>query len=144
MDLGPTLYVCEVTGDDAKNDGTTTQKPLKTPVRAIELGAGTILVRKATEGEGSEYASISGAALKKAKKAYEVNKRKAEKEVERLAKEAELAAQKAESEQKRLEDAKKLVLKKPDTPATKVSLRRFTLILPNFGIVAYHTMQGLP
>jgi asparaginyl-tRNA synthetase len=108
---GDTRYVCELHGDDQAT-GLTQDKPLKTATAALELGAGTIMIRR----DGKEYAPISGAALKKAKKGLEVQKRKAGKEADKKAKEAELA----EAEQRRLEESKKIVLPKVDQPSAKV------------------------
>ncbi|KAI8841316.1 hypothetical protein BC829DRAFT_492526 [Chytridium lagenaria] len=104
------VYVCEQKGDDTTGAGTETS-PFKTPLRALESVNGDenvkIQVRK-VEAEG--YQPISGAALKKAKKGWELNEKKKQKAAAAAAKDADEAASKAADEARRLEEAKNVVL----------------------------------
>lgn len=105
----PAVYVCEVSGSDETGKGTESE-PFANALRALEFvkgGAVTILYRK---DANSVYANISGAALKKAKKGYELALKKAQKAQEREALLASEAAKKADDERKRLEDAKKVLI----------------------------------
>ncbi|KAG8731327.1 hypothetical protein FRC12_019785, partial [Ceratobasidium sp. 428] len=115
----PKVYVDETTGSDDKGDGTEAS-PYATPVAALDGPHGpdaAIFTRKAP---ADEYAPISGAALKRAKKGLEQLKEKAKK--------AEAAAAKAEQdrlrEEKKLEESKKIVLKEdsslPSAIRTKI------------------------
>ncbi len=117
------FYVCEVSGNDELNSGLSQDSPLKTPIQAFFLHENPkIYVRKALEGEDSEWKEISGAGLKKAKKGWEVVKKKQGKEEERKKKEAEDKDKKAEEELKRLEEAKSVKITRVQgvSPAEKV------------------------
>jgi asparaginyl-tRNA synthetase len=99
------VYVDETAGSDEKGDGTEAS-PYATAVVALDGPHGsevTIFIRKAP---ADEYAPISGAALKRAKKGLESQKEKLKK--------AEAAAAKAEQErlreEKKLEESKKIIL----------------------------------
>ena len=93
-------------------------------MRALEVDENAaIQVRKVLEGEGAGYAEISGAALKKAKKGLDVQRKKLQKEAEKAKRDAELAAQKSEEEKRRLEESKSIVLQEDGSwpAATAVS-----------------------
>ncbi|KAI9145451.1 hypothetical protein BKA69DRAFT_584178 [Paraphysoderma sedebokerense] len=106
---GPEIFVCELCGSDS-NDGKSSTSPLKTPLKALELYGEEIKISvRKDEQEG--FKLISGAALKKAKKAFEVAKKKAAKEEEKKKVEAEKAKAKEEEEKRRLEEAKSVVFK---------------------------------
>lgn len=122
---GLELFVDETAGSDTTGDGSKAN-PFATPLAAL-LAKGseaTLLVKKNSDGsapkpaEGEQpsatdpdgFAPISGAAGKKAKKAYDAEMKKRAKQAER---EAADAKQKGLDES-RLEDAKKIVLPVPD------------------------------
>jgi len=107
--LGPEIFVCEITGSDETGKGSK-NLPFKTPVKAFESQQGgpcQILIRKVTE---EEFKVISQAAYKKAKKGYEVNEKKKKKLDAISVAEAEVAKQQALEEEQRLEEAKKVIL----------------------------------
>ncbi|KAF8608379.1 asparaginyl-tRNA synthetase [Ceratobasidium sp. AG-I] len=115
----PKVYVDETAGSDEKADGTEAS-PYVTPVAALAGPQGpevAIFIRKAP---ADEYAPISGAALKRAKKGLDALKDKAKK--------AEAAAAKAEQdrlrEENKLEESKKIILKEdtslPSATKTKI------------------------
>lgn len=118
-----TLFVCEISGDDENNNGLSADSPLRTAVKALENGATHILIRKSLDesDDGSKFNPISGAALKKSRKAVDINKKKAAKEKEKKMKEAEAAASKAEQDRKNIEAAKSIVLKRPAEPSQSVN-----------------------
>ena len=98
--------------------------PFRTPLRALEHvkgGAVDIFVRKTAE-EG--YVTIAKAALKKAQKTFNENKKKAEKAAERAAQEAKDKEKNAAAEAAKLEAAKSIVLEEDKSlgPAKKVGL----------------------
>lgn len=122
---GLELFVDETAGSDTTGDGSKAN-PFATPLAAL-LAKGseaTLFVKKNSDGspptpaEGEQpsatdpdgFAPISGAAGKKAKKAYDAEMKKRAKQAER---EAADAKQKGLDES-RLEDAKKIVLPGPD------------------------------
>ncbi|KAJ1917204.1 asparagine--tRNA ligase [Mycoemilia scoparia] len=119
----PAIHVDEVKGNDQTGKGTI-ESPLKTTVSAVAVleaipanvqSSFSIVVKK--DGE-TEYKDISGAALKKAKKTHEINKKKAQKNEERGAKEEAAVAAKAHEEARKLEDSKKIKLEQdPSLPA---------------------------
>ncbi|KAJ3117391.1 hypothetical protein HDU96_006916 [Phlyctochytrium bullatum] len=104
------FFVCEKSGSDETGNGTK-ESPFKTALRVLEQVGGEaavdIQVRKET---GEEYQPISGAALKKAKKGWELAEKKKAKAAAAAAKDADEAAAKAADEAKRIEEAKKVVL----------------------------------
>lgn len=111
----------ETAGSDEKGDGTEAS-PYATAVAALDGPQGTevaILIRKAP---ADEYAPISGAALKRAKRGLEQQKEKAKK--------AEAAAAKAEQdrlrEEKKLEDSKKIVLKEDTSLPAAIKVSSFS------------------
>ncbi|CAE6425988.1 unnamed protein product [Rhizoctonia solani] len=109
----PKVYVDETAGSDDKGDGTEAS-PYATPVTALAGPQGAevaIFIRKAP---ADEYAPISGAALKRAKKGLEQQKEKAKKAEAAAAKES----QERQREAQKLEESKKIVLKEdPSLPA---------------------------
>lgn len=116
----------ETAGSDEKADGTEAG-PYATPVAALDGPHGpevAIFIRKTP---ADEYAPISGAALKRAKKGLEALKEKAKK--------ADTAAAKAEQdrlrEEKKLEESKKIVLTEDTSlsPATKVSIIWYLIVV---------------
>ncbi len=105
------MYVCEVQGSDETGTGIESL-PFKTAVKVLEFINGneenvSILVRKSME-EG--FQDISGAGLKKARKVYETNQRKAAKAAERAVADAEKSEKEAADEANRIENAKSIVL----------------------------------
>ncbi|QRV98052.1 asparaginyl-tRNA synthetase [Ceratobasidium sp. AG-Ba] len=121
----PKVYVDETGGSDEKGDGTEAS-PYATPVAALDGPHGVdvaIFIRKAP---ADEYAPISGAALKRAKKGLDQLKEKAKK--------AEAAAAKAEQdrlrEEKKLEESKKIVIKEDPSlpPATRTKIQGCTAL----------------
>lgn len=87
--------------------------PFKALLRVLEHVKGApvnIKVRKSFE-EG--FVDISGAALKKVRKLYDLNLKKAQKAAEKSIADAEKNAKQAEEEAARIEESKKIVLK-PD------------------------------
>lgn len=102
-----TIYVDELAGSDETGTGVESS-PVKTALKAVELGGESvkILIKKDEEG----FKDISGAALKKAKKAYTELQRKLKKQEEQKKKAEEEDAKKAEEEAKALEKAKSIVL----------------------------------
>ncbi|KAG9119216.1 hypothetical protein FRC07_005848, partial [Ceratobasidium sp. 392] len=119
----PKVYVDETAGSDDKGDGTEAS-PYATPVAALDGPHGAdaaVFIRKAP---ADEYAPISGAALKRAKKGLEQLKEKAKK--------AEALAAKAEQdrlrEEKKLEESKKIVIKEDTSlpPAVKTKIQGCT------------------
>ena len=118
-----TVYVDESTGSDDTGDGTQ-DAPYATPLAAM-IAKGTsdlsLLVRKTP---ADDWTPIGTSALKKAKKAYEINERKlkkAEENKDRLEKEAR---ELKERDARRLEESKKLVLIEDEglPVATRVSV----------------------
>lgn len=101
------IYVDELAGSDETGTGVESS-PVKTALKAVELGGESvkILIKKDEEG----FKDISGAALKKAKKAYTELQRKLKKQEEQKKKAEEEDAKKAEEEAKALEKAKSIVL----------------------------------
>lgn len=110
--------MCEAQGSDETGTGSESA-PFKTALRVLEQLADafddscSIVVRKAA-GEGGEsdggFQDISGAGLKKAKKAYEANVKKAQKAAERAVADAAKSEKEAAEEAKRIEYAKNIVL----------------------------------
>ncbi|CAE6507140.1 unnamed protein product [Rhizoctonia solani] len=99
------VYVDETAGSDEKGDGTEVS-PYATPVAALGGPQGaeaTIFIRKAP---ADEYAPISGAALKRAKKGLEQQREKSKKAEAAAAKEAQERLREAQ----KLEESKKIVL----------------------------------
>jgi asparaginyl-tRNA synthetase len=121
---GPTVYVCEVTGSDEAGKGTA-EAPFKTAIRALfHDPTCTILIRKSLEGDEAGFNEIAKAAYKKAKKGYDTQKQKLEKEEIRKQEEAKMSALKAEEDRKRLEEAAKIKLTRDDSwPKAKSVIR---------------------
>ncbi|KAJ3150947.1 hypothetical protein HDU89_002945 [Geranomyces variabilis] len=112
---GSAVYVCELSGDDAKGSGSEAA-PFKTVLCAVEFSAtAEILVRKTSE-DGFQPAAKS--ALKKAQKLAEGKAAKA-------AKAASSAAEAAAAEAAKLEEAKKIVIKQDESlpAAQKIKIR---------------------
>jgi asparaginyl-tRNA synthetase len=111
------IHICEVQGDDTSGTGTAAL-PFLTCLRAVEFLTGTIpegkslLVRKSLE---TGYADIAGAALKKAKKGYEINLKKIQKAEERALVDAADSEKLAAEEAARIEKAKSVVLVMDET-----------------------------
>lgn len=103
-----TIYLCEETGSDNNGQGTSSA-PFLTAVAALTTGGpqSSILFRKKAS---EEYSPLGTSALKKAKKAVEINERKAQRSREAESKASQLDAEKAARDAKRLEDSKKIVL----------------------------------
>ncbi|KAJ3188325.1 hypothetical protein HDU85_005476 [Gaertneriomyces sp. JEL0708] len=122
-DKPATMYVCEVTGQDASGDGSE-KKPFQTSLKALEHGNGKaeIVIRKAAD---QPYEPIAKAAMKKLQKLYDTNQRKAQKAAERAAADANSAQKNAEAEAARLEESKKVVLEQDKTlpEAIKIKIR---------------------
>ncbi|KAJ1547143.1 hypothetical protein HK096_004178 [Nowakowskiella sp. JEL0078] len=114
------IYVCEISGDDNAGKGTK-EAPFKTSVKAVESANGStnlnIKVRKALT---DEYSDISLAGLKKAKRTFENNVKKAD----NAAKKASTPAPVLDETQK-LEEAKKVILKLDESlpKASKIKIR---------------------
>ena len=116
------IYVDETSGSDTQGTGTK-DAPFKTPSHAFSTCASPrILIKQHPEDSAYEsvtathsqsWQEISGAGLKKAKKGWELLKRKQDKEEERLKKEKESSHVKADEEAKRLEASKSIVFKRP-------------------------------
>ncbi|KAG8716848.1 hypothetical protein FRC08_008685, partial [Ceratobasidium sp. 394] len=112
----PKVYVDEAAGSDDKGDGAETS-PYATPITALGGPHGVEVAIFIRKSPADEYAPISGAALKRAKKGLEQLKEKAKK--------ADAAAAKAEQdrlrEEKKLEESKKIVIKEDTSlpPATR-------------------------
>ncbi|KAJ3196752.1 hypothetical protein HK101_007874 [Irineochytrium annulatum] len=104
------IHVCELTGNDAEGSGTE-KMPFLTPLRALRSVQGSdeaqIKVRK-DHVEG--YKDIAGAAMKKAKKGYELEEKKKQKAREADEKTRKDKEAKAVEEQRRLEEAKSVIL----------------------------------
>ncbi|KAI9314259.1 hypothetical protein BX666DRAFT_1863172 [Dichotomocladium elegans] len=119
------FYVDEIAGSDETGTGAESA-PLKTAVKAIELGGESvkILVKKDNEG----FKDISGAALKKAKKSFVELQRKLKKQEEQKKKQEEEQAKKREEEAKALEQAKSVILKEDESlpAAKKIKIRQST------------------
>ncbi|KAG8709948.1 hypothetical protein FRC11_005023 [Ceratobasidium sp. 423] len=110
----PKVYVDETAGFDDKGDGTESS-PYATPVAALGGPQGTEVAIFIRKGPADEYAPISGAALKRAKKGLEQQKEKAKKAEAAAAKEAQERLREAQ----KLEDSKKIVLTEdPSLPAS--------------------------
>ncbi|KAJ1680013.1 asparagine--tRNA ligase [Spiromyces aspiralis] len=111
----PVVHVDEVGGSDEAGTGLASA-PFKTSVRAVAVvealpadkQAGCKIVVK--KGGETEYKEISGAALKKAKKLHEGNKKKAAKLAEKQLAAEKQAQNKQEEEVRRLEESKKIKL----------------------------------
>ncbi|KAI8068677.1 hypothetical protein BC940DRAFT_298791 [Gongronella butleri] len=116
LSLAQTVYIDEVAGSD--DQAGTEASPLKTALKALEkfgLDA-KLLVKKDEEG----YKDISGAALKKAKKALEVAAKKAKKLQEQQEKSAAEDQKKAQEHAEMIERARAVVLKEdPALPKAK-------------------------
>ena len=126
-----TVYVCEIEGSDETGTGTQ-QLPFKSAVQAFSVASNPkILIRKPAEDDSTaavpvaqlEYKEISGAALKKAKKGYELLKKKQEKDDEKRKRDAEQAALKADEDRKRFELAKSIKLVRDPSWAKPVKNR---------------------
>ncbi|KAJ8660958.1 asparagine-tRNA ligase [Lichtheimia ornata] len=119
------IYVDELAGSDETGTGVESS-PVKTALKAVELGGESvkILIKKDEEG----FKDISGAALKKAKKAYTELQRKLKKQEEQKKKAEEEDAKKAEEEAKALEKAKSIVLTEDESlpAAQKIKVRQST------------------
>jgi asparaginyl-tRNA synthetase len=119
----PILYVDEIAGSDANGKGSS-DAPYQSAVVALTSVGGnaidnvSVMVRKVT---GEEYAPISGAALKKAKKTVEINEKKAKKVEDSKAQGEKDALEAKKKEEKKLEDSKKIVLK--EDPALAVAVK---------------------
>ncbi|KAG9081409.1 hypothetical protein FS749_007680 [Ceratobasidium sp. UAMH 11750] len=116
----PKVYVDEAAGSDDKGDGAETS-PYATPITALGGPHGVEVAIFIRKSPADEYAPISGAALKRAKKGLEQLKEKAKK--------ADAAAAKAEQdrlrEEKKLEESKKIVIKEDTSlpPATRTKIQ---------------------
>ncbi|KAJ1978113.1 asparagine--tRNA ligase [Dimargaris xerosporica] len=113
------FYVDPTAGSDEQGTGTQ-DKPFQTAARAFEvcsdLVASQLLMltlADPADQASAQYAPISGAAFKKAKKRHDEALRKRKKQAEQQQKEADQAKKRAEEEQRRLDEAKSIVLK-PD------------------------------
>lgn len=101
-----TLYVDLNSGNDESGNGSESA-PFKTPLKAIEKDVNaTILVKKDDEG----FKTISNAALKKAKKAFDIAQKKKAKAEEKALKDAEEQKKAKEEQLKQLEESKKIIL----------------------------------
>ncbi|KAJ2162513.1 asparagine--tRNA ligase [Coemansia sp. RSA 552] len=119
------LFVDEAAGSDEAGAGTKAA-PYKTVVAAVAVVAGMpaekqesfkVMVKKPA---GEDYVEATSSALKKAKKAHEIAKRKADKQAEQAKKDQAQNEAKQAEEQRRLDESKKLVLKEdPALPAAK-------------------------
>lgn len=135
LPLSLSVYIDEVSGSDSTGTGSPTS-PFQTPSGALTFLSGrpgSLFWRKPVE-EGQEapkdqdsngYTPISGAGLKKAKKAYEAEQKKKQKAAERESQQA-TATEKdgGVMDEKKLEDSKKIVLEEPKGEAKKVSDRK--------------------
>jgi asparaginyl-tRNA synthetase len=104
-----TLYICEIEGDDVDGTGSLSF-PLKSPLQAIKHISGnsenaSLLVRKSLE---TGYADITGAALKKARKGYEISLKKIQKAEQSIIE----ASSSKDKEAARIERAKSVILVK--------------------------------
>lgn len=116
------LFVCEVEGNDISGDGTS-QQPFKTAIRALEhCEDGSIQCRKSLVGESSGFQEISGAALKKARKGLDVNRKKSVKEEERKLRDLQLSSEREATEQQKLENAKNIILSRDPSWTTPSSV----------------------
>ncbi|TPX32790.1 asparagine---tRNA ligase [Synchytrium microbalum] len=120
----PTLYVDETQGSDSDGRGTAKlpYKSVLTALESIQGGKCYVFVRKRVD---ADYAEISGAALKKARKTYEGNLKKAEKAAEKARMEEAEGAQRAAEEAARIEAAKSIVLSQDTSlpTATKIKIK---------------------
>lgn len=124
---GPAVYVDETLKDNTEADGTQ-ERPYPSLLAAYTARGTSELagqVRKApTDEEPSPgFAPASASAVKKAKKLFDANQRKAAKSAELAQKNAAADAAKAESEVKKLEQAKSVVLEKPTEPLTAIKIK---------------------
>ncbi|KAI0233961.1 asparagine--tRNA ligase [Massospora cicadina] len=117
------IFVNELNGSDEDGLGTQTM-PYKTAARALESNQDAAIFVKKTEQE--DYAAISGAALKKAKKKVEENLKRAKKLAEQAERDAEKEKARAKELALKLMDAKNVVLEEdPSLPkAVKIQIRQ--------------------
>ncbi|KAI8988759.1 hypothetical protein BDB01DRAFT_848884 [Pilobolus umbonatus] len=120
-----TVYVDEVAGCDTKGNGSE-KSPFKTVLKAIESKGENIKIQIKKDAEG--FKDISGAALKKAKKTYAEQQRKAKKLQEQEKKLEDEKKKKAEDEAKAIEYAKSIVIKEDKSlpKATNIKIRQST------------------
>uniref|UniRef100_A0A915LE45 Asparagine--tRNA ligase, cytoplasmic n=1 Tax=Meloidogyne javanica TaxID=6303 RepID=A0A915LE45_MELJA len=117
------FHICNTNGDDDSGDGSEL-KPLKSLFRAMQLAGtseGFFLVSVIKEGEAKQWDKPSKSALKKATGRYDEERRKREKKLAAVEKEASQIV----DDKKRLEDAKKIQIKLDSSlPApSKVKIR---------------------
>jgi asparaginyl-tRNA synthetase len=105
----PIEYVCELQGSDEQGNGTE-KMPFRTPYQAMVAQSNPDAVIKVRKSYEEGFQDASGAAIKKAKKAYEIFLKKAQKAAEKAEKDAIEAAAKAQEDAKRLEESKSIVI----------------------------------
>ncbi|OUM57156.1 hypothetical protein PIROE2DRAFT_21530 [Piromyces sp. E2] len=116
------LFVDVNNGNDETGNGSEAA-PFMTPLKALETNAAAaIMVKKDDEG----FKPISGAALKKAKKAFDIAQKKKAKAEEKAAKDAEAEKKAKEEQLKQLEEAKKVVLELDTSlpEATRIKIKQ--------------------
>ncbi|OZJ04534.1 hypothetical protein BZG36_03993 [Bifiguratus adelaidae] len=120
---GDFAYVNEDKGSDAAGKGTQ-QEPFQTLLKAMETFGPDAAIKVCKSGE-SDYQDASASALKKIKKKYEENQRKAKRLEEQRAKAEQEGQAKVEAEAQRIEEAKKVVLTQDASlpEATKIKIR---------------------
>ncbi|KAI7888152.1 uncharacterized protein EV154DRAFT_469344 [Mucor mucedo] len=125
LSIAESVFVDEVAGDDTTGTGAETA-PFKTVLKAIESKGENIKVQVKKDAEG--YKDISGAALKKAKKAFAEQQKKAKKLEEQQKKQDDDLKKKAELEAKAIEHAKSIVLVEDKSlpKAEKIKIRQST------------------
>lgn len=123
----PEIFIDESVKDDSTANGSRDQPYSSLLAAYTAKGTSELnpLVRKAPTAEepNPEFAPASASAIKKAKRVHETNVRKAAKNAETAKKNEEKDAARAEIEAQKLEDARKVVLDKPDAPATKIKIK---------------------
>lgn len=101
------VFVDEVAGCDTNGNGTEAT-PFKSVIKALEAKGDNIKIQIKKDADG--FKDISGAALKKAKKALAEQQKKAKKLEEQKSKQDADLKKKQEDEAKALEHAKSIVL----------------------------------
>ncbi|OLY80634.1 putative asparagine-tRNA ligase, cytoplasmic [Smittium mucronatum] len=116
MDISKKVYIDEISGSDETADGSLSL-PFKTPLAAYTASFefadnASFLIRKpqASESDSTEYQPLAPTALKKAKKAFEINLKKSKKQAETQEKESASNLAKQQEEERRLENSKTIVL----------------------------------
>lgn len=137
------VFIDEVAGCDTKGNGTEAT-PFKSVIKALEAKGDNIKIQIKKDADG--FKDISGAALKKAKKALAEQQKKAKKLEEQKSKQDADLQKKQEDEAKALEYAKSIVLSEDKSlpEAQQVSRLEMNFEFISNGYLRYHNKDQNP